>query len=372
MDRPVNVLLVEDSEDDELLIVRTLRAEGIDVEIRRVEDAESLKDSLESCKFDAVISDFSLPGFDGLSALGMIRSRCPDLPFIVVSGAIGEETAADFMRSGAQDFVSKSNMGRLGPALKRELEEAFTRHRRREAERESKAKSHFLASMSHELRTPLNSIIGFSGVLLGEHPGPLTKEQRKQLGMIRGAGEHLLALVNDLLDLAKIEAGRREFVAGDFLLDDAVERVVESFLAEARAKGITLRIDELQTVEMHTDRRAVEQVLLNLVSNAVKYTDEGHVCVSAFEAADGSVRVAVQDSGCGIPVSQQMAAFDEFTQVETPSRSSGTGLGLPISQQLAAALGGRISLESAVGAGSTFTFELPKRLADPDDLEESS
>lgn len=230
-----------------------------------------------------------------------------------------------------------------------------------ELEAANSAKSDFLASMSHEFRTPLNSIIGFTDVLLSGMAGELAAEQRKQIGMVNASGKHLLALVNDVLDLAKIEA--RKLVPEPVVFDLAVEleAVVGTMRPQAEAKGLLLTSSLCRAhIEVESDPRMVRQIILNLLSNAVKFTHEGAVSLDA-RCDDDGLRIEVADTGPGVPTEHQTTIFEAFTQLDghTGLAPDGTGLGLAISLRLARALGGELRLESTPGKGSRFTLLLP-------------
>jgi len=225
----------------------------------------------------------------------------------------------------------------------------------------TRAKSDFLASMSHELRTPLNSIIGFSDILVKGMAGELNEEQSRQVGMINNSGRHLLGLVNEVLDLTKVESGRHKPVMGLVDLSSAVRRMFESVKPMADEKGLSMICDCPEALPaIETDESQVSQIVLNLISNAVKFTTEGQVLVSVAEEASG-LAIAVTDSGRGIPANELDRVFDDFYQVvpEGGLRSDGTGLGLAVSRRLANALGATIDVESELGVGSTFTLHLP-------------
>jgi signal transduction histidine kinase len=224
------------------------------------------------------------------------------------------------------------------------------------------AKTLFLRSMSHELRTPLNSVIGFSSIMMDGLAGEVTEEQRRQLAMINGAGRHLLALINDILDLSRIEAGRVNVVAEPLDVAELVGGVMESVGPAAREKGLELRVETCDPpCTLVSDRTKVHQILLNLVGNAVKYTDSGGVVLRSSCSSGPFFTFAVTDTGPGIPAEEQDRIFGEFTQTlaQPGERVEGTGLGLAISRALAASLGGMIELTSTVGEGSTFTLVLP-------------
>lgn len=232
-----------------------------------------------------------------------------------------------------------------------------------ELARATSAKSNFLANMSHELRTPLNSVIGFSGVLLQELPGPLNPEQTKQVTMISESGRQLLALVNDVLDLSKIEAGRTEVAESEFSTEELMNEVVMTLRPLAEAKGLALETRIAPGLErMTTDRGKVRQVLLNLLGNAVKFTDEGTVSVVVQQRDAATASVAVKDTGPGIGPEDRERVFERFVQINPErgvAKPKGTGLGLALSHDIAHMLGGDITLASEAGTGSEFSLVLP-------------
>lgn len=248
-----------------------------------------------------------------------------------------------------------------------ELQAALVR-----AEAADRLKSAFLATMSHELRTPLNSIIGFTGILLQGLAGALNAEQSKQLGMVRSSARHLLELINDVLDLSKIEAGQLEVRAVRFDLRSSIERVTATVKPMADTKGLTLTAIVSPAVgAMESDQRRVEQILLNLLNNAIKFTDHGSVTLTAellhgFQptpesAPQAAVKVCVSDTGIGIKPGDLGALFQPFRQIDNGLTRvhEGTGLGLAICRRLTKLLGGDISAASEFSKGSAFTVILP-------------
>ncbi len=222
-------------------------------------------------------------------------------------------------------------------------------------------KTQFLANMSHELRTPLNSIIGFSRVILRGIDGPLTELQQADLAAIHNSGQHLLGLINDILDLSKIEAGKMELTVEDVDLAEVTRGVMSTAIALVKDRPVELRQDlpaDLPLIK--ADSRRIRQVVLNLVSNAAKFTEKGHITVRAA-VNPREVQVSVLDTGIGIPADKLEHIFEEFTQVDasTTRKAGGTGLGLAITRHFVEMHGGRIWVDSEVGAGSTFTFTLP-------------
>ncbi len=246
--------------------------------------------------------------------------------------------------------------------------EAALAQAKRDAEAADRLKSAFLATMSHELRTPLNSIIGFTGILVQGLAGPLNEEQTRQLGMVRGSARHLLDLINDVLDISKIEAGQMSVRSEAVDLKPMLERAVLGVKPLADRKQLELRLEASPSLPpMRSDARRIEQILINLLNNAVKFTERGAVTLEA-EQIDGSrVRLRVIDTGEGIRPEDQARLFQPFMQVDTglTRKHEGTGLGLAICKRLATMLGGEIACTSVFGEGSTFTVTLPTELRSP-------
>jgi signal transduction histidine kinase len=254
-------------------------------------------------------------------------------------------------------FASQSALAIQNARLFHEIE-----NKSRELEAANRHKDEFLASMSHELRTPLNAVIGFSEVLLDRMFGDVNAKQQEYLEDILASGRHLLSLINDILDLAKIEAGRMELDLEDFEVTQAIDNAVVLVRERATRKGLTLdtRLDH-GLGALRGDQRKVKQVLLNLLSNAVKFTPEGGRVEVRAQRLDGQVEISVSDTGIGIAAEDLDAVFEEFRQVGTDyaKKHEGTGLGLTLSRKFVELHGGRIWVKSQPGQGSTFTFTLP-------------
>jgi Amt family ammonium transporter len=239
----------------------------------------------------------------------------------------------------------------------RRLEEANAKLRDRDRFRLA-----FLADMSHELRTPLNAIIGFSQLMYdGKLDSPLSREQKEFIGDILSSGKHLLDLINDALDLSKVEAGRMEVLNSTFAVEDIITEVVQNIAPMMSVKELKLVREIPEDVPaITTDRRKLLQIVLNLASNAVKFTDHGEVRIR-WRTAPGTMRISVADSGIGIKAADLARLFQPFSQIDNSlrKRHEGTGLGLCLSRRLAVILGGDLSGESEYGKGSTFTLTLP-------------
>jgi GAF domain-containing protein len=255
-------------------------------------------------------------------------------------------------------FATQSALAIQNARLFREIE-----LKSRELEAASRHKSEFLANMSHELRTPLNAIIGFSEVLSERLFGELNAKQDEYLKDIHASGQHLLSLINDILDLSKIEAGRMELELSNFDLPTTIDNALTLVRERAGRRGIALhKAVDARLGQIEADERKLRQVLLNLLSNAIKFTPEGGRIEVGAQAVNGAIEVSVTDTGVGIAPEDQEAVFEEFRQVGTAEKKvEGTGLGLALSRKFIELHGGRISVKSQVGQGSTFTFTMPVR-----------
>jgi GAF domain-containing protein len=279
-----------------------------------------------------------------IGCLGVTRNRPGEFPAETI----------ELLRT----FATQSALAIQNARLFHEIED-----KSRQLEAASRHKSEFLANMSHELRTPLNAIIGFSEVLAEKMFGDVNDKQAEYLQDILESGRHLLSLINDILDLSKIEAGRMELELAEFDLPQAIQNALTLVRERALRRGIALHhaIDD-RVADIRADERKVKQVLLNLLSNAIKFTPEGGRIHVRAAPADGLIEVSVTDTGVGIAPEDQGAVFEEFRQVgATDTRAEGTGLGLALSRKFIELHGGKIWVQSEVGHGSTFTFTLPVR-----------
>ncbi|MFH0801658.1 MAG: ATP-binding protein [bacterium] len=502
---PIRVLLVEDSPQDSELVVYELRRGGYEPDWKRVDTEAAMRAALETKTWDLIISDYMMPQFDGLAALGILQARETDIPFIIVSGTIGEETAVEVMKAGANDYLMKNNLTRLAPAVSRELREAeirrtkqkfeknyrdseikyrtfldattdlaymknedfkyilinkanaeifgrpkeaivdrtdfdlmpeqaaemcrssdhealeqsalvisfeqiddrmyecrkfpvlleegrrgvgafirdITEQKRAEealrvakeaAEEASQAKSLFLANMSHEIKTPMNSILGMVNLLSTTH---LTDEQRKYLDIMDVSARNLLALLNDILNLSKIESGR--MFLNDTVFDPVDLAIKCAGLIEpaAQKKGLLIKTGVMGTFERKClgDPMWLRQVLLELLGNAVKYTARGEICLclKRIEQKDGRpfLQISISDTGMGITIDKFEIIFEPFLQLDmtTTKDVSGAGLGLSIAKKIMELMGGNIHVESEPGRGSVFTCLIPFRTSQPADEE---
>lgn len=371
MSKPLSVLIVEDSENDAILLLRELRQSGYAATYERVDNPANLRAALEKQEWDIIISDFIMPQFGGLEALKLVQSTGLDVPFIIVSGKIGEDTAVEAMKAGAHDYIMKDNMKRLAPAIERELQDVSVRRKRREAEkalsrreeellimkRMDEVKDEFIGLVSHELRTPVTVIMGALDTLLSEGE-KLSREETKQLiEDAFGEAGTLSDILANLLELARVQADRLQ------LLEEPVNmrEVIDTVTSRLRRQTTTheLKIDCKESLTVTADRVRVERILLNLLDNAVKYSPPGSTILVSTKRSASEVIIGVCDQGMGISKADQEKLFKPFQRLEMPDRKvAGIGLGLVVCQRLVEAQHGRIWVESQPGQGSTFYFSL--------------
>ncbi len=417
------ILIVDDEKSIRLTLSAFLQDEGY--EVATAEDADRACALLANGAWDVVVTDIVLPGVSGVELLKAIRAAAPDVQVIMMTGEPTVETATEAVRAGARDYLSKPvgkdaivrsvttavQMKQLADD-KRRLEEENRRHQanlerlvaertgelrlsrdeleqrviertndlnlaKQAAEAANRAKSDFLANMSHELRTPLGAIIGFSQLLEEKLYGALNPKQEEYVKDILDSGRHLLSLINDILDLAKIEAGRMDLEPSFFPIAKLIEESLIMVKEKCAKHGIRLTTDiadEVKALSILADERKLKQVLFNLLSNASKFTPDGGAITVSVNLADfrprtsdlgprtSALLISVSDTGIGISKEHQAKIFDEFYQVASVAKgkSPGTGLGLSLVKRMVERHGGRVWVESdGEGQGSTFRFIIP-------------
>jgi len=285
----------------------------------------------------------------------MVRGEVVGQLAVTGSQSVSSENASLAASIAAQTSIHLETL-RLSEELQK---------RARELQELDRLKSAFLANMSHELRTPLNSILGFTDVMLEGLDGKLTDYMDNDLRLIQKNGQHLLHLINDVLDMAKIESGKMNLTLEKFRIHEIFEEVtsITSTLASGKNLALFINPDSDKEVEVNADRTRLRQVMINLVNNSIKFTEKGKISISAARYDDEHILISVRDTGLGIPTDKLEAVFQEFTQVDTSTtrKTGGTGLGLPISRRLVTMHGGELWAESSgiEGEGSTFYVKLP-------------
>jgi len=272
---------------------------------------------------------------------------------------LGEIASGDF--SGTVSVPNRDELGTLATNLNHMNEELMMLYQQLEAA--NRHKSEFLAHMSHELRTPLNAIIGFSEMLKEEYFGEMNEKQMEYSVDIHSSGKHLLSLINDILDLSKVEAGRMELEVSEFDLPLAIENAMTLIKERAARHGINLEVNVDEQLDCFAgDERKFKQILVNLLTNAVKFTPEGGRVSVAAGKNNGVVEISVADTGVGIAPDDQERIFEEFRQAkgDVTNKAEGTGLGLTLTRKIIELHGGKIWVESKLGEGATFTFTLPE------------
>jgi signal transduction histidine kinase len=360
-----------DEAAEEFILRATHNLGEEDVELRRgirLRKGEGVTGRMVLARGPVQVPDITAPGaYDSRLRKGLLRSGAKAVLAVplfredhLIGGlVVNRNSPGDFRPEVVallQTFATQSALAIQNARLFREIAD-----KSRQLEVASQHKSEFLANMSHELRTPLNAIIGFSEVLSERMFGELNEKQEEYLKDIYASGQHLLSLINDILDLSKIEAGRMELELTDFHLLTALDNALILVRERAGRRSITLQmsVDE-RLGEVRADERKIRQVVLNLLSNAIKFTSEGGRIEVRAVPVDGSVEVTVSDTGVGIAPEDQEAVFEEFRQVGTAAKKvEGTGLGLTLCRKFVELHGGRIWVKSEVGVGSTFSFTIP-------------
>jgi signal transduction histidine kinase len=365
---PLRVLVIEDCEDDYDLLLLKLKEARFQPSAVRVETIAGLEAALGGQGWQIVISDFDLPGFDGLLALNLIRARNPELPFFIVSGVIDEEQAVAAMRAGAQDYFFKGKLARLGPAVNRELQEAEQRAERAKAKAQLDQdrnllrhdRIRFIDVMSHELRTPLNIINVAASMLMryGDRMDTVGREER--ISEIRNAIARMTRLIDKVLLTSRLELRRWDLRSDTFDLMAWCEQFLDQNIDQAdRRQRVHTRFSQIPA-RVAMDQRVIEIALQNLLSNALKYSPPtASVDLDIASDPEGWISFRVQDNGIGIPDSDIPHICESFYRGGNVGDIQGTGLGLALVKSCTDLHGGTLDIESHVGGGTCVTMRLP-------------
>ncbi|MEB3216305.1 MAG: ATP-binding protein [Nostocales cyanobacterium 94392] len=397
MEENLKILIIDDDEVDRMAVSRALKAAGIKMKLFEAIDYSGAFEILAENEFDCIFVDYLLPGKDGLALVQEIRTSGSKVPLIVLTGQGDEQTAVQLMKAGASDYITKS---RITPDLlsatlrnviriyqvelqiesfNQQLRESNEQLKRKNKELEEKkeqihlqnlklleaseTKSKFLATMSHELRTPLNAIMAFSQMLQRKNKGNFSTSQLEMIERIHNNGKNLLALINDILDLSKIEAVGLQLHPEELDLPLLIANTIDELRSLKAQKRLELEVKiNLKNTKIVNDKTRVRQILVNLISNAIKFTEQGMVLIEADEISDTHIAILIKDTGIGISANDMKHIFEPFRQInQSISRKyAGTGLGLAITQSLIKMMNGHILVDSEVDKGSTFRVELPR------------
>ncbi|MBE7383006.1 MAG: response regulator [Leptolyngbya sp. SIO1E4] len=399
MTEVLRILIVDDDEVDRMAIRRHLAKTHFTTEITEAGDADTALEYLTQEQYSCVFLDYRLPDTDGISLVKQLRLEGFLVPIIVLTGQGDEQIAVDLMKAGASDYLTKARLSHdtlaslIRSAIKvyraeqriRAAQEQLRQtnallkqqnheleDQRRQIEQQNlklqeanQLKSEFLATVTHELRTPLNAIMGFSQILKSQSKGPLTPYQIEMVSRIFTNGESLLNLVNDILDMSVIEAHRLELLPNHFDLSHLVRITLAELKPLAEKKGLDIQVSiNVENTEVYNDEYRLKQILVNLISNAIKFTDRGRVVICVTAPASNGIEIRIEDTGIGIEANQLDHIFKPFRQGDqtTTRRHSGTGLGLAITHSLVSMMAGIITVESQVGEGTTFQVQIPRSI----------
>ncbi|MBI2848157.1 MAG: response regulator, partial [Chloroflexi bacterium] len=327
--------------------------------------------ALDRDSWDIVICDFVMPRFSGLAALRLLQQKGLDLPCIIISGKAGEDIAVSAMKAGAQDFITKDNLSRLGPAIERELNEASIRQESRQAaedlgraeeelrilQKMDQMKDEFLGLVSHEMRNPLTVVIGSLNTMLTDWENLSREEMQQLLGDALWEAENLSDILSNLLELARAQAGRLEFHEEPL----PFKQVIDTVIARIKRRSPTHEFvfEYAEPLVVTTDRIKLERILFNLLDNAAKYSPEGSVVRIFAQCDEATAMIGISDQGSGISQEDQSRLFKPFERLDASGMRAGTGLGLVVCQRLVEAQHGRIWVVSETGKGATFYFTVP-------------
>lgn len=364
-----NILIVEDEPGPALALKMILKPY---YQVYTAERGEAALEILKSTPIDVVTLDLRMPGLCGMPLLTKIKEHDPDIEVVVITGYGSLETAVESINLKVFSYVAKPfDVLEILETTKRALQ------KRRNLQRLRHIKDEFFANLTHEFRTPLSAIMGYSSILLDEHGGSLTVEQRHALDRIQANSGELLTCVEGIFFLAALEAGEIPVTAWTFDARQILQGLTGRHAAAFAEKGIALEIGELPSLTIRTDEEKLAKIVEVLLLNGLKFTEAGRVRVEAGLLPDGTLELTVADSGIGMRPDEVAEVLEGFRQADPTARKRfrGIGLGLRLVTRLVSAIGGRLDVRSTLGAGSTFTVQVPPledRPSDAGDLEDDA
>jgi signal transduction histidine kinase len=356
-------LLFVAGESETRQVLERLRASGLDVTAERVSTAEALTEALAR-PWDLAVCGAELPGLGFWEAAPLLREKSPALAFLVLTPRWDEEELAAAQAVGSHGYLDMGRLAQVALEVRRELRRAVECRDCRKAAERRQRRNEFLSDLNHDIRSPLNSIIGYCDLLLLEEGKNLTQPGQRDLGMVKKSAQSLLALINDVLALIRLEAGRMEVVPElvNFreLAEDCTATVRDMVREKLEGKALELNLHLAEQVcVLRTDELKLRQVLLNLLSHSASCTDAGKISLTA-RAEGGQALFTVEDTGGGMPEEQVRFLFEDFRRVDAKARKAGgTALGLVLANELTRVLGGSLSVQSTLGQGTTFLVRLP-------------
>ncbi|MFO7447684.1 MAG: hybrid sensor histidine kinase/response regulator [Ignavibacteriaceae bacterium] len=365
----LQILHLEDNLKDAIIVEEEIKSEGIEADFTLVSSEDKFSETLENQNFNLILSDYSLAGFSGESALKIASTKYPDIPFIFVSGTIGEERAVELLKNGATDYVIKDNLKRLVPVINRALNEAEVIKRKQQAEKDlieakekaemsDRLKSEFLAQMSHEIRTPLNAILNYTSLLKMEFENKVDESLNFIFNSIDSSGRRLIRTVDLVLNMSAIQTGIYELQITSVNLAELLRKIMNEFYSHAASTGVSLKLDLNPDIKpVSGDEYTIYQIFQNLIDNAIKFTEKGSVEVKLYTNKNGKVCAEVKDTGIGISEEYMPNLFKSFSQESKgySRKFEGNGLGLALTKKYTDLNKAEITVKSKKGEGSTFT-----------------
>lgn len=373
MKEHLNILIIEDSELDAELIIHNLKKAEYSISFKRIESASELTHALKENEWDLIIADYSLPQFDAPTALKILHDSGLDIPFIVVSGRIGEETSVAMMKLGAHDYLMKDNLTRLVPVINRELSEARVRKERKIAEEKIKQyvnqleqinadKDKFFSILAHDLKNPFFGVINLLKIIQDNLEKNDLKEIKNYIRIVYDTSKYVYKLLDNLLEWSRIQTGRIEFNREIINIKEIIKDNIALLESQANNKFIKIHFDLKKDYVVPGDENMLNVILGNLIGNAIKFTPKNRDIFITVHDKVKYFEICIKDAGFGIEQEniQELFKIDSKFRRAGTNNEKGTGLGLVLCKEFVEKHGGKIWVESELEKGSEFKFTLPK------------